>query len=281
MKKLLLSFLGLALVAAACQSVMAPTNSYLAGKQLAAPEPLALRLAATDSLSPAMRSFAQQHDLSALWQGQQGEEYARAGVPTVCAGFFGPDHYRIELVLLNVLRDAHDSLLYHVQGKDRYKKKVTAFSGDIRLQRLRRVYAEYLSSESQEKFARFYTACGEFKFCESGAAAGTFSGAIGIDFWQKPDSSLVVMSFWGNEHRQYANGGQLCLSGRWVSAKTGLHKDLLVGADLEELSRKIMPDFNIGERGFMLNPKYAKLGWNEYWGNEEWWADSPKPKLGL
>jgi hypothetical protein len=55
----------------------------------------------------------------------------------------------------------------------------------------------------------------------------------------------------------------------------------LVGVDLEEISRDIVPDFNIGERGFMLNPKYAHLGWDKYWQNDEWWADSPQPSLNL
>jgi hypothetical protein len=229
-----------------------------------------------------MRTFARQHDLSAIWQGKEDESGTNKQKPTVCEGFFGPDHYRIELALLAVSRDATDSLLYHVQGKSRYKKRVSAFAGNIRLERLRRVSIKNFDDELQGKFTRFYTARGKFEFRESGTRApGTFTGLIGADFQQKMDSSLVVDYFWGDEHQQYAHGGKLRLSGEWVSTQTGLRKEFLVGVDLEEISRDIVPDFNIGERGFMLNPKYAHLGWGKYWQNDEWWADSPQPSLNL
>jgi hypothetical protein len=38
----------------------------------------------------------------------------------------------------------------------------------------------------------------------------------------------------------------------------------------------IFRDFIIGERDMDFNPKYAKLGWNSYWENEEWWAEPGK-----
>ena len=42
-----------------------------------------------------------------------------------------------------------------------------------------------------------------------------------------------------------------------------------------------MADLYLGERDVYINPKYAGLDWNEAWENDEWWADSPKPKLSL
>lgn len=225
-----------------------------------------------------MHAFARRHNLSAVWLGQEAGQPA----PTVLNGFFGPDHYRIELVLLDISRDAADPLLYHIYGKDRYKKQVRAFRGAIRLQRLRPVAIQSFIEELQGEFARFYTAQGEFLFQEFGAAgAGTFSGAIGVDFQQKADSSLAVTYFWGDEHKQYANGDQRYLKGQWVAPHLASPKALLAGVTPESIVPAVLPDFNIGERGFKLNPKYAKLGWDDYWKNEEWWAESPTPNLSL
>lgn len=284
---MLLGLLGLGAVACQNQGATAtapvsviPNRSQSIASASVAKEFSNIRLAARDSLAPAMRMFARRHDLSAVWQGK--EYSANEQKPTVCEGFFGSDHYRIELVLLEVSRDATDSLLYYVQGKDRYKKRVSSFAGAIRLERLRRVSIKSFEDELQGAFARFYTARGEFQFREVDTVhPGTFTGSIGIDFQQKADSSLVPDYFWGDEHRQYANGGKLRLSGKWISIKTGIRKKFLAGANLEGISREIVPDFNIGERGFTLNPKYAHLGWDKYWQNDEWWATSPKPSLGL
>ena len=54
-----------------------------------------------------------------------------------------------------------------------------------------------------------------------------------------------------------------------------------MSSDIFLLSPSLIKDFGIGDRGAQVNPKYAKLGWNELWENDEWWADSPKPKLSL
>jgi hypothetical protein len=287
MKKLLLNLLGFAVVACQQQSATRTIPAQAAAKrqitlnEVAEADFPSIRLAAADSLSPAMRTFARQHNLSAIWQGQEDAGSAAKQAPVVCEGFFGPDHYRIELVLLNASRDATDSLLYHVQGKDRYKKRVTAFVGDIRVQRLRRVSIKNFEDELQGMFALFYTARGSFEFREFGApGAGAFTGTVGIDFQQRADSSLQLTHFWGDEHRQYANGGRMRLVGEWTPAKAGPRKHLVAGLSITDVSQEVLPDFNIGERGFTLNPKYAKLGWDKYWQNDEWWAHSPKPSLG-
>jgi hypothetical protein len=39
--------------------------------------------------------------------------------------------------------------------------------------------------------------------------------------------------------------------------------------DIIGYSPNILGDLVVGEREFHINPKYAKLGWNEYWTNDE------------
>ncbi|MDO7846312.1 hypothetical protein Q5H92_08095 [Hymenobacter sp. M29] len=242
----------------------------------------AVSSAMPDSMAPAMRAFARQHDLSGVWQGLDEADSAGLQSPTVCDGFFGPDHYRIELVLQKITRDAADPLLYHVQGKDKYKRQVTPFTGTIRLRQLRSVPIKSFEYELQGEFARFYTALGEFSWREMGSkSAGVFKGQIGVDFQQKADSSLIATYFMGDDKRQFAKGWRMHFDGEWTSSLTGQRKQLLASANIEGIGSTVFSDFNVGERSFSINPKYAKLGWNELWENDEWWADSPKPSLSL
>ncbi|GAB3857744.1 hypothetical protein GCM10028822_31960 [Hymenobacter terrigena] len=220
--------------------------------------------------------------MSGVWQGLEEADSAGVQWPTVCEGFFGPDHYRIELVLQKIIRDTDDPLLYHVQGKDRYKRQVTPFTGTIRLRQLRNVPIKSFEYELQGEFAKFYTAQGVFSWQETGSkATGIFAGKMGIDFQQKADSSLVATYFMGDDKRQFAKGWRMYFDGEWTSSLTGSRKKLLASASIEGIGSTVFSDFNVGERSFSINPKYAKLGWNELWENEEWWADSPKPKLNL
>jgi hypothetical protein len=39
------------------------------------------------------------------------------------------------------------------------------------------------------------------------------------------------------------------------------------------VTHQVMKRFDIGERGSHINPKYARVGWNSFWENKEWWAD--------
>jgi hypothetical protein len=290
MKNLFSIFLALGVVAACQPATMTPASpattlpaqNRLAEEQLATVVLPTSRLAATDSLSAAMRTFARRHNLSAIWQGQDDANGEANQPPTVLNGFLGPDHYRIELILLGIARDAADPLLYHARGKSRYKQRVTSFVGDIRLQRLRQVSIQNFAVELQGEFARFYTARGEFQFQELRTMhPGTLAGTIGVDFQQKADSSLAVTYFWGDEHKQYARGDKLYLKGQWLSVRTTQRKEFVAGVNPAEAGREVFPDFNIGEHGFTLNPKYAKLGWEDYWENGEWWAEAPNPRPRL
>lgn len=42
-----------------------------------------------------------------------------------------------------------------------------------------------------------------------------------------------------------------------------------------------LKSLRLGDRSEEINPNLAKLGWNEAWENDEWWATSPKSSLSL
>lgn len=78
-----------------------------------------------------------------------------------------------------------------------------------------------------------------------------------------------------------AKGAGLLYVGQWVSYQSKISKPLLLSGNVFITAPAALSNFSIGERDPSFNPKYARLGWNDYWANDEWWADSPKPNLSL
>ena len=73
----------------------------------------------------------------------------------------------------------------------------------------------------------------------------------------------------------------MLLRGNRRNVSTGQVKSFTVAPWVSAVAPDVFKDFMLDERMGEINPKYAKLGWKEFWTNDEWWADSPKPKLTL
>jgi hypothetical protein len=206
-------------------------------------------------------------------------------------GFFGTDHYRIELVVTDVKRDPQQPARYLLRGKDRYKGRVIPFAGTIELTRVQR---QPISLKGALEAA--YTALGHFKLMEDATypKAGTFQGLVAVDWAVEksgevrqftpsvriPHSEGRIREFEPSTKTPTLGGGIL-YEGTWTSA-TGQMKPAVWAADLLAYhGPQVLSDFAVGGRMLSVNPKYAKLGWNEYWQNDEWWADSPQPSLNL
>ena len=39
------------------------------------------------------------------------------------------------------------------------------------------------------------------------------------------------------------------------------------------VTRDIFTRFETGERDAHISPKYARVGWNNFWKNDEWWVE--------
>ncbi|RZK99109.1 MAG: hypothetical protein EOO62_25270 [Hymenobacter sp.] len=95
----------------------------------------------------------------------------------------------------------------------------------------------------------------------------------------KEDGSVEASS---RTDRTLAQGGGIKYQGTWTSASTGRTVQALwVENIIGYHGPHAFADFLMGDRGMEINPKYAKLGWDNYWANDEWWAASPKPRLSL
>ncbi|GAB3658212.1 hypothetical protein GCM10027594_29700 [Hymenobacter agri] len=265
-------------------------------------KPLPSLFAATDTLTKPMRQLLGEIDLSKLWQGDT--QYRREN-PTL-QGFFGPDHYRFALAFTSVMRDAQHPEVYHVRGKCRYRKNIRPFEGTLTVRQIEDLEAPWdygdftpqqqdsmlteaaatdstaVQYERARKLSHPYTLRAELAIREETAAnSGVFRGEAILNFHVTNRGRLDYVTAPFVSKDMPANGSEVLVHGSRRNLTTREVKKFVVAADVFAAAPEVYKDFGIGDRGGEINPKYAKLGWNELWENDEWWADSPNPKLSL
>ncbi|WP_210114267.1 hypothetical protein [Hymenobacter aquaticus] len=274
MKKSLILFC-LALLGSACQHKPALREAAPAPAAVEAPAAATARPAApaaAPALTAEMRTFLQQNDLSALWQNkvENRREYP------AFSGFFGADHYRIGFVFSRVTQDAQRPEVFHVQGKNQFKKVVTPFEGTLTVTQIADLDS-YMDLDSVAmRTARAYTVTADFVLRENPAAktAGVFRGTGHLDLYRTADGTMdQLIGMPGVADKNPTKGSGLLFAGEWTSNSTGRRKPVLLANDVFVIAPAVLKDFGIGERGGEINPKYAKLGWTAIWENEEWWAE--------
>jgi hypothetical protein len=300
MKRTFYPFLVAGLVAACQQQKPATTltvttppvaASDSTSKQMLVPSaeaPLPTMFGAADTLTRPMRELLRTHDFSALWRnlGDGRDQPA-------FEGFFGPDHYHFGMAFTQVTRDLNNPAVYHVLGKCRYRKNIRPFSGLLTVRRITGLsYPGFLQAKAladnqaaDSVAGRTYTAHAQLQLREEQKEnSGIFEGEVLLDFYTVPGQQpnfVTVFDHEGIDERFPTRGSGLLLRGKRRNISTGQVKSFAVGPWVSAVAPDVFKDFMLDERMGEINPKYAKLGWNEYWNNDEWWADSPKPKLNL
>lgn len=276
MKKL---FPVLAAAAAACQPQAPPTAPV--AHQPAAITPAASAthsLASTDSLAPEAAALLRQHDLSPLWASQTANTTDH---PTL-EGFYGPTYYRISFYFSRVTRDTQRPNVFHVEGLDRYKKAITPFTGTITVQTVR-PFTKDMSADLDSGWQAF-TAAGRFEFSEDPTTkgAGRYAGQALLDFALGAQGGLdYAADASGLSDDNPTKGCGLLFRGAWVSNKTHQRHSVAFASYYGAVVPQALAELHLGERSEEINPNLAKLGWNETWENDEWWADSPKSSMSL
>ncbi|RSK43650.1 hypothetical protein [Hymenobacter perfusus] len=227
---------------------------------------------ADEPLTAEERQFLAQYNLTSLLQMQEKASYE------LMNGFFGPDHYRIEFAMLEVTQDPDNPTHYLLRGRNRFKQRVTPFTGDLTINQLRsQPQVEIPKGESNEygqqlNRQNMYCAIGTFRLREASGqlGSGTFEGRAVIDFRVDEEGQLSLDS---RNEEVGAMGGEVLLEGYWTSPATRQRKAITLVRNIMHYNQDIFEEFTIGERDPDFNPKYAKLGWDTYWQNEEWWAE--------
>ncbi|MFN8285730.1 MAG: hypothetical protein U0V74_03200 [Chitinophagales bacterium] len=214
---------------------------------------------------------------------------------TTFNGFYGTDRYRIEFYVSEVAVDTANPFDIHLQGKCRYKKNITDFTGTVHIDSLfafkdlsydYQDFLTYYQGDTSEKFEGdttigTYHAKGRFKLDENQnqAGSGSFAGNFFMDFIPSYNENheLTGYNLWYNTRNETLRGGFL-FDGSWLSYKGAETKPLLFAADLFMFGNEILKDFSYGEREIEINEKYRSLGWENYWEADEWWNNTPDTK---
>jgi hypothetical protein len=258
----------------------------------------------SDTLTAAGRTVLRRYDLSLLWQGysQQQQQPQNA----ILEGVFGPDHYRFELLFQQVERDPQRPDYYRVRGKSHYRKNVRSFTGWLIVRELAPLEPPYeeddgslglglrpdsvspdsFMAREQRIFAKvnYYGLRAEVRLVEQSAPnSGELRGEALLNFYVTPTGRLGFAQAPMRPTDGLWREGALLVRGTRRNVTTKQLKPFVVADNVFVAAADVYKDFGIGDRGYEneINPKYAHLGWNEKWENDEWWADSPKASLNL
>jgi hypothetical protein len=277
MKKLFALF-ALATVGTACQHQAPPTQdgAATAGRPLAT-----AAIASAAEKAPAIPQFLVQHDLARLLQ--TVTDLNSDGGPHIYNGFFGPSHRRIELVFTQVSRKEDQPNVYYIKGKNRYKGVITPFVGTLVLTQMveQPHYSkkELAGSDDPNAYAdpaldkeAMYTAVGSFVLREDSTRknAGVFRGSAALDVHLDPARGVRLETRTG---RTLTRNGEAKFEGVWTPYGPASPKPVVWVENIFGYGPQVFNNFAIGERDPDFNPKYAKLGWNTYWTNDEWWTE--------
>ncbi|MGI4875069.1 MAG: hypothetical protein ACRYFX_28275 [Janthinobacterium lividum] len=246
--------------------------------------PAPTRFTAADTLTQPQLALLGQYDLSKLWCSAD-----RPQEPTL-EGFFGPDHYRFTLVLLQARRDARQPDVYAVQGKYRFHKMVQPFAGTLTIRRVRAIEApnapdmsELLRPRELAALRRkhpgkdpgpppCYQLVAQLQLTETGLGPpGTLEGEAWLACYLAPHRASGYVMAAGDISPGW--NSSLMLRGTHRNGATAQTNSFTVADNVFIIAPAIYRDFVQGERTPEMNPKYNKLGWDTYWENDEWWAE--------
>lgn len=195
-------------------------------------------------------------------------------------GFYGTDHYRIEMYFASITKDSQKPHVYHVKGKSRFKKSVKPFTGTITLHQAQTLHDKSVSKKDLKarKISQLYASSGTFEFKEDStySNAGVFKGRVYVDFSIHTDRTSRL---WFFSEKGKTRGAGFLFDGEWTDYKTGKTKPILLPSNIFTIANSLLTNFEIGGRSVEINPKYRKLGWDSFWENEEWWNEPAKTAL--
>ncbi|MDO7851519.1 hypothetical protein [Hymenobacter convexus] len=255
-----------ALLLGAARPSRRPAPAPLAPPPTTAPAPLAAPGAVLSNA--ARQALLARINLGRLWQHQP-----QKGTEDVLNGTFGYDGRRLEFVFLSVQPDAKSPGRYLVSGKFRCYGDVTPFRGSIEVQQVQRLPAELAREfeRSETLAAPTYCATGSFALRASSAQGlgGRFDGRIALDFCLDKGGRAELARYTLNPATRR---GGLLFDGAWREADNTDAVPALWKQDVAVI-QQVLTRFEIGDRDAHINPRYARVGWNNFWKNDEWWVE--------
>ena len=219
-----------------------------------------------------LSNAARQALLACANLGQFWKHKPQSGTEDVLNGCYGYDGRRIEFVFTTVQADAKSPGRYFVAGKFRCYDDVTPFRGSIELQQVQRLPTEQARyADYDENKAPVYCATGSFalRATRRHGLGGEFNGRVALDFKFNANQRAELATYTSNPA---THSGGLLFDGLWREDAAAETTVPVLWKQGIAVTRQILTRFEIGERDAHINPKYARVGWNSFWKNDEWWA---------
>ncbi|TGE16444.1 hypothetical protein [Hymenobacter elongatus] len=205
---------------------------------------------------PERLALFRRYDIARLWL--LGSE------DPVQNGFVGPHHQRLEVVFQQARQDQQTPGLFHVRALMRLRHRITPLQGQIQLRQVR----QHGQRNKQNPQLQVYTAVGSFTFWSRQSKQRLLQGTAAIDF---DTSDKQECSLYADNLSMKHNTRCFAFEGYYYHNQQ--RQSALWAADFARLAAEVLSDFNVGGRHVTVNPKYARYGWNEYYQNDEWWAE--------
>ncbi|MCP9766382.1 hypothetical protein EGI22_00590 [Lacihabitans sp. LS3-19] len=192
-------------------------------------------------------------------------------------GFFGEDHYRIQFYFSKVWKDSLNPLVYHIEGKTKFKANVAPFKGSIVLEKAMKFTDPKVNIDEfnyeNDSLKGSYSLVGKLQFEEDKKLnfAGVFTGDFRMEMAYMASGDRFL---WHFSPSFGSKGGGYVSAGTWQQYGKPTVKPYIFGKDIFMFANDILADFSYGERDIQINEKYVPLGWDNYWEQDEWWVDS-------
>ncbi|GAA4050371.1 hypothetical protein GCM10022409_41430 [Hymenobacter glaciei] len=217
-----------------------------------------------DTLAASQRdTLFRHHDLSQLLQICKEPGCAAQN------GFFGLQPQRLEVAFTWVKQDAKQAGLFHVEGLTRVFGKVNLLKGSLQLTQARHAF---------DKPNGIYIATGPFRFQlydDKSQPTGAMQGLAAVDF----ETYGNTVSLAGDEGAARMRSRQFAFEGTRTDAHATQTQRVVWASEFPPVGQEILGDFDIGGRVAIINPKYKKYGWDDYYNQDEWWFSSQTPLL--
>lgn len=212
-------------------------------------------------------SFWEQHDLGPVVASRGSSEVPEEPLN----GFFGTDHYRIQVFFETVKKDPARPDRYLLTGKTRFRKRIASFSGELLLDSLFVLNDANLQTELHPDIRQLQAATGSFRLTESGIAdAGSFAGRFGIAFSSTKEGKIRL---WNGGSGAPDEGAGFVFRGNWQPGSSGPGKPFVVAQNFRVIGDRVLTHFSFPDRSRGINPKYRSLGWDTLMDAEEWWNE--------
>jgi hypothetical protein len=182
-------------------------------------------------------------------------------------GVLGLNYQRIQIYFSRIYKSKKDPRVYLVEGKSKVKNNICSFKGEMLISMLSYFNTTVETQNEERKELGSGRIVVNYSFYEDSSEyhSGVFEGVADCAFYLDSTGRYIYESIFYDDdfhNRTFV--------GKWTDYKTGNQKKCIWGDERLPFTF----DFDIGEGGMAINPKYRKNGWETFDDGSEYYNAS-------